>query len=175
MARLTELAMPVGVGEDSDSIYASSTTQENIATTSGTVLPRNANLDLFRYRNIAQQALQSVFCLLETQNYNINGTVVVPHIKASSPGDSFNCYPAKIQLDTGSDVDFVSLDFLNQTGFTVDALTSIPIEEQDSVMGIGNYTYTPTLESCSNGTRTPTANTKKPGSWLSKTQLLTFC
>ena len=55
-------------------------------------------------------------------------------------------YPGRVKLDTGSEADFVSLSYLMQAGFTMDALKPIPVAQQAQVEGINGAKYTPKFE-----------------------------
>lgn len=52
-------------------------------------------------------------------------------------------YPARIQMDTGSTDDFVTLDYLARAGFNIDNLRPIPEDEQVEVEGLNQVMYKP--------------------------------
>jgi hypothetical protein len=51
--------------------------------------------------------------------------------------------PALVKLDTGSDVDVVSLEFLTQANFATSALVPIPDEAKDTLVGVEGTLYQP--------------------------------
>ena len=93
--------------------------------------------------------LISAFKQLGNSNYVVRATVVVQQ-PSQERGQRFKYIsteaehtPALVKLDTGSDVDVVSQEFLAQAGFTADAFIPIPEEAKDSFIGIGGTPYRP--------------------------------
>ena len=86
---------------------------------------------------------------LGSSNYVVKATVVVEQ-PSQERGQRFKYIstaaehtPALVKLDTGSDVDVVSQEFLDQAGFTTNAFIPIPEEAKDSFIDIGGTTYRP--------------------------------
>ena len=86
---------------------------------------------------------------LGSSNYVIKATVVVEH-SSQERGLRFQYKsieaehtPALVKLDTGSDVDVVSQEFLVQAGFAADAFISIAEEAKDWFIGIEGTRYRP--------------------------------
>ncbi|KAK3989008.1 hypothetical protein QBC44DRAFT_370376 [Cladorrhinum sp. PSN332] len=139
MARLTELAMPEVGDDDAESKYAASVAESEDGAEPGVLLPRSTKWGLVQHhKNSAQQAWQKYLHQLEAQQFNINVTVAVPQ------AGGIRYHGTKAQLDTASDVDFVSLEYLKKAAKYPDgSLVPILAEDQQTVMGIGNNTYTP--------------------------------
>jgi hypothetical protein len=86
---------------------------------------------------------------LGNSNYVINATVVVEQ-PSGEKGQRFKYVsakaehtPALVKLDTGSDVDVVSQEFLVEAGFAANAFMPIPEEAKNSFIGIGGTPYQP--------------------------------
>ena len=86
---------------------------------------------------------------LGSSNYVIKATVVVEH-SSQERGQRFKYVsteaehtPALVKLDTGSDVDVVSQEFLAQAGFAANAFVPILEEAKDSFIGIEGTPYRP--------------------------------
>ena len=86
---------------------------------------------------------------LGNSNHVVNATVVVQQ-PSQERGQRFKYIsteaehtPALVKLDTGSDVDVVSQEFLAQAGFTANEFMPIPEEAKDSFIGIGGTPYRP--------------------------------
>jgi hypothetical protein len=86
---------------------------------------------------------------LGSSNYVIKATVVVEQ-SSQERGQRFKYIsteaehtPALVKLDTGSDVDVVSQEFLAQAGFAANAFMPIPEEVKDSFIGIEGTPYRP--------------------------------
>ena len=86
---------------------------------------------------------------LGSSNYVIKATVVVEQ-SSQERGQRFKYIstkaehtPALVKLDTGSDVDVVSQEFLSQAGFAANAFMPIPEEAKDSFIGIEGTPYRP--------------------------------
>lgn len=100
-----------------------------------------------------RSAIQKQFASLEASNYVVDAAVLVEN-PSKTGGRRFKqvsaeiteYYPGRVKLDTGSEADFVSLDYLLQAGFTQDALKSIPAAQQAQVVGINGAKYTPKFE-----------------------------
>lgn len=100
-----------------------------------------------------RSAIQKQFASLEASNYVVDATVLVEN-PLKTGGERFKqvsaeiaeYYPGRVKLDTGSEADFVSLNYLLQASFTKDALKSIPAAQQTQVVGIDGAKYTPKFE-----------------------------
>ena len=86
---------------------------------------------------------------LGSSNYVIKATVVVES-SSQERGQRFQYIPtiakhtpALVKLDTGSDVDVVSQEFLTEAGFTASAFLPIPEEAKDAFIGIEGTPYRP--------------------------------
>ncbi|KAL8791728.1 MAG: hypothetical protein Q9195_005665 [Heterodermia aff. obscurata] len=86
---------------------------------------------------------------LGSSNYVIKATVVVEN-PCQERGQRFRYIsteaehtPALVKLDTGSDVDVVSHEFLAEAGFPANAFMPIPEEAKDSFIGIEGTPYRP--------------------------------
>ncbi|KAL8742249.1 MAG: hypothetical protein Q9190_005240 [Brigantiaea leucoxantha] len=114
-----------------------------------TAAVRPHNQDLQRRRS----AIREQFASLEASNYVVDATVLVenPLMTAGQrfkhvSAEIMQFYPGRVKLDTGSEADFVSLNYLLQAGFTMDFLKAIPTAQQAEVEGIGGAKYTPKFE-----------------------------
>lgn len=102
-------------------------------------------------RNRRQPLAEQVMALVKS-NYIIDATVLVEN--STKPGSQrFNqvpanvqYYPGRVKLDTGSEADLVSLQYLQDAGLNEDDLTPIPIANQCQVEGIGGTLFTPQFE-----------------------------
>ena len=86
---------------------------------------------------------------LGSSNYVIKATVVIENSRQER-GQRFRYIsteaehtPALVKLDTGSDVDVVSQEFLAEAGFAASAFKPIPEEAKDSFIGIEGKPYRP--------------------------------
>ena len=86
---------------------------------------------------------------LGSSNYVIKATVVVEQVSLER-GQRFKYIsteaehtPALVKLDTGSDVDVVSQEFLARAGFPTNAFMPIPEDAKDSFIGIEGTPYRP--------------------------------
>ena len=93
--------------------------------------------------------LTSALEQLGSSNYVIKATVVVEN-PCQERGQRFKYIsteaehtPALVKLDTGSDVDVVSHEFLAEAGFPAGAFMPIPEEAKDSFIGIEGTPYRP--------------------------------
>ena len=125
------------------------TSLQTSATKSKAVTMRQHNQILQRRRSV----MRKQFASLEASNYVLNATVLVEnHLKTRGQrfqhvsAEITQYYPGRVKLDTGSEADFVSLDYLLQAGFTMDYLKTIPVTEQAQVEGLGGAKYTPKFE-----------------------------
>ena len=104
-------------------------------------MPKDNNKSHTRLINALEQ--------LGSSNYVIKATVVVEK-SSQERGERFKYIPAEaeytpalVKLDTGSDVDVVSQEFLAEAGFTANAFMPIPEEDKDSFIGIEGTPYRP--------------------------------
>lgn len=111
-------------------------TDTDSATT--TEVPANNQLQVVQVvRDLMQQSLAS----LASDNYVADATVVVVEDPRGEGGQRFNYRPARVQLDTGSRVDLVTREYLEDVGFDLSKLQPVPPEEQE-VEGPNKVIYT---------------------------------
>jgi len=82
-------------------------------------------------------------------NYIVQATVAIENPQSIS-GNEFKFVsaesanvPALVKLDTGSDIDIVSQEFLEQAGFNKSLLQPIPAEEAEAFVTIAGKEYKP--------------------------------
>ncbi|KAH8675103.1 hypothetical protein BGZ61DRAFT_536389 [Ilyonectria robusta] len=102
-------------------------------------------------RNRRQPLAEQVMALVNS-NYIIDATVLVEN-STKPGGQRFNqapanvqYYPGRVKLDTGSEADLASLQYLLDAGLNKDDLTPIPVANQCQVEGIGGALFTPQFE-----------------------------
>ncbi|KAK4183288.1 hypothetical protein QBC35DRAFT_478293 [Podospora australis] len=155
MSRLTELADPIPQATEND-LYRFETTGPSCGPLTTPQPTNSLQLGLLsrQRKEIIGQTLQSMLKPLEVHKYTFNATVIVEN-KARSGGQRFQYvdahmeryYPARQLLDTGSDADLVSKEYLIRAGFNVpEDLTQIAAGERWQVMGIGNIVHIPEYE-----------------------------
>ncbi|KAK4195415.1 hypothetical protein QBC40DRAFT_269261 [Triangularia verruculosa] len=119
------------------------------------------NLALVHQANqlkVMKQVLKSGFGHLSAEKYNIDAAIqiIVDRPLAKHPGDAFKYYPARVKLDSASDVDLVSLSYLRQAGALEHiAPVEIPEETRLVLRGVGDGSLTPShrvlLKWCGHG------------------------
>ena len=100
-----------------------------------------------------RSAAKQQFASLEASNYIVDATIVIEN-PLKTGGQRFRhvsaeitqYYPGRVKLDTGSEADFISLAYLLQAGFKMDALKAIPAAQQIQVEGIHGAKYKPEYE-----------------------------
>lgn len=100
-----------------------------------------------------RSAIRKQFASLEELNYVMDATVLVENILKTGgqrfkhiPTEITEYYPGSVKLDTRSEADFVSQNYLLQVSFTMDALKPISAAHQAHLEGINGAKYKPKFE-----------------------------
>lgn len=97
-----------------------------------------------------QQAVVNALSQLSQSNYVVNATIAIPIRADHADGGADGHYhhelihlPALVKLDTGSDVDVVSKELLQEAGFDQERLQEIPCEEADILVTFDGVEFQP--------------------------------
>ncbi|KAK0658713.1 hypothetical protein QBC41DRAFT_385020 [Cercophora samala] len=162
MAKLSALAIPDLGQTDFDSVYEASIDDDSSPLMSGALITKNPNnLALVHQSNhakLVEQVWRQGFSHLSAEKYNIDAAIriIVDQPQAKHPGQAFKYYPARVKLDSASDVDLVSISYLRQAGALEHVtLVDIPEDMQIVIRGVGNGSLIPShrviLEWCGHG------------------------
>ncbi|KAK0736627.1 hypothetical protein B0T21DRAFT_182453 [Apiosordaria backusii] len=150
MAKLSALVIPDPGQAGSDSAYEASIDDDSDVLMSGALVTKDkskqAVVNHTKHLRLVEQIWRRGFGHLSAEKYNIDAAirVITDRPLANHPGQAFRYYPARVKLDSASDVDLGSLSYLRQAGvLDYINLVEIPVDTQLVIRGVGNGSLAP--------------------------------